>query len=175
MEIFKLGNCPSNYTTSHASEFYDKSGLNNPNDTDFKKIEINNKKLHEENGLVKLQNQALANSLKDVVKKASIEREVSKNEYSRKTHEVTNSLRKKVKSKEENANLVKEQYRQIQRIYAEKVNELIEKQAKIDRDLTENGKILPRRQTGLCAKHQRVLAIAIKRARLVDLLPFKGE
>ena len=29
--------------------------------------------------------------------------------------------------------------------------------------------------TGTCAKHQRVLATAIKRARLVDLLPFKGE
>ena len=39
--------------------------------------------------------------------------------------------------------------------------------------ITEGGKILPRRMTGVCAKHQRVLAI--KRARLVDLLPFKGE
>ncbi len=41
--------------------------------------------------------------------------------------------------------------------------------------ITEGGKILPRRMTGVCAKHQRVLAKAIKRARLVDLLPFKGE
>lgn len=41
--------------------------------------------------------------------------------------------------------------------------------------ITEGGKILPRRVTGVCAKHQRVLATAIKRARLVDLLPFKGE
>ena len=41
--------------------------------------------------------------------------------------------------------------------------------------VTEGGKILPRRMTGVCAKHQRVLANAIKRARLVDLLPFKGE
>ena len=41
--------------------------------------------------------------------------------------------------------------------------------------ITEGGKILPRRMTGTCAKHQRVLASAIKRARLVDLLPFKGE
>lgn len=41
--------------------------------------------------------------------------------------------------------------------------------------VTEGGKILPRRMTGVCAKHQRVLAKAIKRARLVDLLPFKGE
>ena len=41
--------------------------------------------------------------------------------------------------------------------------------------ITEGGKILPRRMTGVCAKHQRILAVAIKRARLVDLLPFKGE
>lgn len=41
--------------------------------------------------------------------------------------------------------------------------------------ITEGGKILPRRMTGTCAKHQRVLASAIKRARIVDLLPFKGE
>jgi small subunit ribosomal protein S18 len=41
--------------------------------------------------------------------------------------------------------------------------------------VTEGGKILPRRMTGVCAKHQRVLAKAIKRARIVDLLPFKGE
>ena len=41
--------------------------------------------------------------------------------------------------------------------------------------ITEGGKILPRRMTGTCAKHQRFLASAIKRARIVDLLPFKGE
>ena len=41
--------------------------------------------------------------------------------------------------------------------------------------VTEGGKILPRRMTGVCAKHQRVLAKAIKRARIVDLLHFKGE
>ncbi len=41
--------------------------------------------------------------------------------------------------------------------------------------VTEGGKILPRRMTGVCAKHQRVLATAIKRARVADLLPFKGE
>ncbi len=41
--------------------------------------------------------------------------------------------------------------------------------------VSENGKILPRRMTGTCAKHQRVLATAVKRARIADLLPFKGE
>jgi small subunit ribosomal protein S18 len=39
----------------------------------------------------------------------------------------------------------------------------------------EDGKIRPRRQTGTCAKHQRSLAKAIKRARHIALLPFAGE
>jgi len=37
---------------------------------------------------------------------------------------------------------------------------------------TERGKIIPRRISGNCAKHQRVLALAIKRARNIALLPF---
>ncbi|MBN2443973.1 MAG: 30S ribosomal protein S18 [Spirochaetales bacterium] len=37
---------------------------------------------------------------------------------------------------------------------------------------TERGKIIPRRITGTCAKHQRRLATAIKRARVLALLPF---
>lgn len=41
--------------------------------------------------------------------------------------------------------------------------------------VTEGGKILPRRMSGVCAMHQRELANAIKRARIVALLPFKGE
>ena len=40
------------------------------------------------------------------------------------------------------------------------------------RFITERGKILPRRITGSCAKHQRALAVAIKRARTIALLPF---
>ena len=46
---------------------------------------------------------------------------------------------------------------------------------KLKRYITENGKILPRRQTGVCSKHQRELATAIKRARIMAILPFKGE
>ena len=38
--------------------------------------------------------------------------------------------------------------------------------------ITERGKILPRRVTGTCAKHQRELTVAIKRARILALLPF---
>jgi small subunit ribosomal protein S18 len=43
------------------------------------------------------------------------------------------------------------------------------------RYVTEEGKIRPRRQTGTCAKHQRELAAAIKRARQIALLPFVYE
>ncbi len=46
---------------------------------------------------------------------------------------------------------------------------------KLKRYITENGKILPRRQTGVCARHQRELSNAIKRARIMAILPFKGE
>ena len=41
--------------------------------------------------------------------------------------------------------------------------------------VTESGKMLPRRMSGNCAKHQRELSTAIKRARIASLLPFKGE
>lgn len=43
------------------------------------------------------------------------------------------------------------------------------------RFVTDDGKIRPRRQTGTCARHQRELARAIKRARHVALLPYSGE
>lgn len=41
--------------------------------------------------------------------------------------------------------------------------------------LTERGKIMPRRASGTCAKHQRQLATAIKRARVMALLPYVAE
>lgn len=43
------------------------------------------------------------------------------------------------------------------------------------RYITERGKILPRRVTGNCAKHQRMLAEAIKRARILATLPFVAD
>jgi len=41
--------------------------------------------------------------------------------------------------------------------------------------VNDRGKILPRRVSGNCAKHQRALTIAIKRARQVALLPYSAE
>lgn len=59
----------------------------------------------------------------------------------------------------------------------------VEKNARIDykqvdllrRYVTERGKIRPRRQTGMCAKHQRSMATAIKRARHLALLPYSAS
>ena len=42
----------------------------------------------------------------------------------------------------------------------------------LKRYISEKGKIFPRRVTGTCAKHQRTLTVAIKRARIMGLLPF---
>jgi len=47
--------------------------------------------------------------------------------------------------------------------------------ATLRRHLTDRGKIRSRRKTGTCAKHQRRLAIAVKRARHLALLPFTAE
>ncbi len=46
---------------------------------------------------------------------------------------------------------------------------------KLKRYVSERGKILPRRITGNCAKHQRALTVAVKRARHVALMPYTVE
>lgn len=46
---------------------------------------------------------------------------------------------------------------------------------KLKKFVSEKGKILPRRVTGLCAKHQREVTTAVKRARHIALLPYTAE
>jgi len=46
---------------------------------------------------------------------------------------------------------------------------------RLRRYISERGKIIPRRISGNCAKHQRRMTIAVKRARLVALMPFTAE
>lgn len=59
---------------------------------------------------------------------------------------------------------------------AEKVEVIDYKDAaKLRKFVSERGKILPKRMTGTCAKHQRELTTAIKRARHLALLPFIAE
>lgn len=69
------------------------------------------------------------------------------------------------------------------KFFRKKVCRFCANKAKIDykdsdglkRFMTERGKILPRRITGTCAKHQREVALAIKRARAICLLPFVAD
>jgi small subunit ribosomal protein S18 len=46
---------------------------------------------------------------------------------------------------------------------------------KLRRFISDRGKIEPRRKTGTCARHQRMLTLALKRARHIALLPFTAE
>ena len=55
---------------------------------------------------------------------------------------------------------------------ADKVEYIDYKDAKLRKFISERGKILPRRISGTCAKHQRELNTAIKRARHTALLPY---
>jgi small subunit ribosomal protein S18 len=45
----------------------------------------------------------------------------------------------------------------------------------LKRYITDEGKIRPRRQTGACARHQRVVAAAVRKARHIALLPYTGR
>jgi small subunit ribosomal protein S18 len=47
--------------------------------------------------------------------------------------------------------------------------------SRLRRYVSERGKILPRRVTGTCARHQRPLTLALKRARQIALLPFTTD
>ena len=47
--------------------------------------------------------------------------------------------------------------------------------ARLRKFISERGKILPRRISGACAKHQRQLTVAIKRARVIALLPYISD
>ncbi|KPK46114.1 MAG: 30S ribosomal protein S18 [Nitrospira bacterium SM23_35] len=65
------------------------------------------------------------------------------------------------------------QRRKFCRFCSEKVEFIDYKNIKVLRNyLTERGKVLPRRMTGTCAKHQRELSESIKRARSIALLGF---
>jgi len=59
---------------------------------------------------------------------------------------------------------------------ADKINIIDYKEApKLRKYISERGKILPRRISGNCAKHQRALTIAIKRSRHIALMPYTQE
>ena len=66
--------------------------------------------------------------------------------------------------------------RKVCQFCVDKVTEIDYKDvAKLRRFISERAKILPRRVTGTCARHQRELTVAIKRARHLALLPFSSD
>jgi len=66
--------------------------------------------------------------------------------------------------------------RKICNFCAEKQNEIDYKDVtRLRKYISERGKILPRRISGNCAKHQRLLTVAVKRARVIAFLPFVSE
>ncbi|MBV8600058.1 MAG: 30S ribosomal protein S18 [Candidatus Eremiobacteraeota bacterium] len=66
--------------------------------------------------------------------------------------------------------------RKICNFCADKVSDINYKDTtRLRKYVSERGKILPRRISGNCAKHQRGLTVAVKRARIIALLPFVAE
>jgi|SRR5919108_3905369 small subunit ribosomal protein S18 len=70
----------------------------------------------------------------------------------------------------------KRQHRKVCSFCAEKINYIDYKEiSRLRRFVSDRGKILPRRVTGTCAKHQRPLTTALERARAIALLPYTTE
>jgi small subunit ribosomal protein S18 len=70
----------------------------------------------------------------------------------------------------------KRPHRKVCSFCVEKVDYIDYKEvSRLRRFVSERGKILPRRVTGTCAKHQRPLTLALKRARAIALLPFTSD
>jgi len=65
--------------------------------------------------------------------------------------------------------------RKVCRFCADKIEPEYKDPLRLRNFMTEQGKIVSRRVSGVCAKHQRRLTLAIKRARVVALLPFTAE
>ena len=66
--------------------------------------------------------------------------------------------------------------RKVCKFCSEKIDYIDYKDVKLlRRYVTERGKILPRRISGNCAAHQRMLTVAVKRARNIAILPFKAD
>ncbi len=78
--------------------------------------------------------------------------------------------------KEKNYRANKKPRRKVCAFCVDKVDDIDYKDvAKLRKYVSERAKILPRRVTGTCAKHQRQLTCAIKRARVIALLPYVSD
>ena len=66
--------------------------------------------------------------------------------------------------------------RKVCNLCVDKVTEINYKDVtRLRKYISERGKILPRRISGNCARHQRILTVAVKRARIIAFLPFTSE
>lgn len=119
------------------------------------------KKLYEEIELIKLQNEALSISLKEITNKTTMDKEMNKNDYERKTREISNVMRSQVKTHEENINIIKEQYKQIQKIYSTRVKELENKL----KQLTEKYKNLENRRNNEIEGYINEISLMRKRMK----------
>ena len=70
----------------------------------------------------------------------------------------------------------KRQHRKVCSFCVEKIDYIDYKEvSRLRRFVSDRGKILPRRVTGTCARHQRPLTVALERARAIALLPYTTE
>ena len=84
--------------------------------------------------------------------------------------------RENVQAQPKPARPVARRHRKVCAFCADKIDQIDYKDtARLRKCISERAKILPRRITGTCAKHQRQVAIAIKRARQVALLPYISD
>ena len=82
----------------------------------------------------------------------------------------------KVNSQQKPARPFVRRHRKVCAFCADKIDQVDYKDiARLRKCVSERSKILPRRITGTCAKHQRQLTVAIKRARHVALLPYISD
>ena len=86
---------------------------------------------------------------------------------------MSRDARKKRDAKRREASLLRRGPRRTCRFCSDKLDDIDYKDlSRLARFVTDRGKIMPSRLTGTCARHQRGLAIAIKRARYMALLPY---
>eukprot|EP00340_Litonotus_pictus_P006515 CAMPEP_0170522602 /NCGR_PEP_ID=MMETSP0209-20121228/8016_1 /TAXON_ID=665100 ORGANISM="Litonotus pictus, Strain P1" /NCGR_SAMPLE_ID=MMETSP0209 /ASSEMBLY_ACC=CAM_ASM_000301 /LENGTH=474 /DNA_ID=CAMNT_0010810207 /DNA_START=692 /DNA_END=2116 /DNA_ORIENTATION=+ len=88
---------------------------------------VSEKKMYEELDLVKLQNQALISAMKELSTRKELDKDNYISEQERKNNLVTMSMRTQLRNYQENVRIMKEQYKQIQNIFNNRMNEFIEK------------------------------------------------
>lgn len=130
----------------------------------------NEKKLYEAQEVLRCQNEALTISLQELSNRTNVDISSTKNEYEKKTKEIANVMRSQViflnyifqvKNHEENITIIKEQYKQIQKIYSTRVSEL---EAKL-KTLTDKYKNLEAKRNGEIQGYINEINLIRKRMR----------